>query len=379
LHLIDTTGPGGAETVFVQLADLMRGRGYKSVVVIRGPGWVKDELERRGITPLMLDAKGSFNIGFLLSLRAIIKRERVNLIHSHLLGSNIYAALAGLITRVPVIATYHGMVDVSPNERFKKIKHLAMKWGIDRYVTVSQRLMDNVLQQGLLNPKKTSVIYNGVDTDKYQRTESAKADNNVKHGATANSTAIKTQLGLPQDAILIGSLGNIRKAKAYDVLIKSAAKVLPARTDVHFVIAGDPKEPLMTELKTLINQLGIADHIHFLGFQQDCAAVLAQMDLFVLSSSSEGFSISTIEAMATGLPALVTRCGGPEEIITHGQTGYLVEVNNPQALADGLVDLLGHPALQQQLASAGQQHARDTFGINTMLKGYDELYSACTK
>lgn len=359
LHLIDTTGPGGAETVFVQLADLMRGRGYKSVVVIRGPGWVKDELERRGITPIIIDAKGSFNIGFLLSLRAIIKREGVGLIHSHLLGSNIYAALAGLMTRVPVIATYHGMVDVSPNERFKTIKHLAMKWGIDRYVTVSQRLLDNVLQQGLLNPNKTSIIYNGVDTDKYQRT---------------TSVLIKKQLELHDDAILIGSLGNIRTAKAYDVLIKAAAKVLPKHSNLHFVIAGDPKEPLMTELTNLINQLGIADHMHFLGFQQDCAAVLAQMDMFALSSSSEGFSISTIEAMATGLPALVTRCGGPEEIITHGQTGYLVAVNNPQALADGIIDLLNHPELQRSLARAGQQHARATFGLDAMLNGYDGLY-----
>ena len=359
LHLIDTTGPGGAETVFVQLADLMRKRGYQSVVVIRGPGWVKDELQRRGISPVILNAKGSFNMTFLLSLRALIKREKIGLIHSHLLGSNIYAAIAGLITRVPVIATYHGMVDVSPNERFKTIKHLAMKWGIDRYVTVSQRLLDNVLDQGLLNPKKTSVIYNGVDTKSYRRT---------------NSTDIKTQLGLPSDSILVGSLGNIRKAKAYDVLIKAASEVLPGRTNLHFVIAGDIKEPLITEHRALIEELGITEHIHFIGFQQDCAAVLAQMELFVLSSSSEGFSISTVEAMATGLPALVTRCGGPEEIMSHGETGYMVPPNDPSALADGLIDLLSHPDRRKSLAIAGQKHAKATFDIDSMLDGYAELY-----
>jgi len=144
LHLIDTTGPGGAETVFIQLADKMRDKGFDSIVVIPGPGWVCDELVRRGLKPYVIPAKGGFAFGFLYQLVKLIKKHRVKLIQSHLLGSNVYAAMAGLITGVPVVATYHGMVDVSPNERFRSLKNRVMHWGIKHYVAVSQQLMDSI-------------------------------------------------------------------------------------------------------------------------------------------------------------------------------------------------------------------------------------------
>lgn len=364
MHLIDTTGPGGAETVFVQLADLMRGLGYQSLVVIRGPGWVEDELRRRGLDPITVDAKGSFNVGFLQALRSLIRQHNVALIHSHLLGSNVYAALAGLISRTPVVATYHGMVDVSPDERFRFIKHQAMRWGISHYVAVSQSLMANIERQGLLNLKKTSVIYNGVDTANY--------------GVTAERS-IRTSLNLTDEAVLVGSLGNIRPAKAYDVLVKAAALIIKERSNVHFVIAGHQKASLMAELTELIEQLGVDKNIHFLGFQQDCAAFLAQMDVFLLSSKSEGFSISTIEAMATGLPVLVTRCGGPEEIVSHNENGWMVAPESPADITGGLETLLNDAALSERLAESGQQHAREFFGVGQMLQGYSDIYRRVIK
>ena len=168
LHLIDTTGPGGAEMVFIQLADKMRERGFKSIVVIQGPGWVHDELIRRGVEPYVMPAKGSFAFGFLYQLVRLIKKHRVGLIQSHLLGSNVYAAMAGLLTGVPVVATYHGMVDVSPDERFKLLKKKAMQWGIKHYVAVSQRLLENIREQKLLDINKASVIYNGVDLARFE-------------------------------------------------------------------------------------------------------------------------------------------------------------------------------------------------------------------
>jgi len=363
LHLIDTTGPGGAETVFIQLADLMRIQGYRSVVVIRGPGWVYDQLLERGIQPVVLDAKGSFNIKFLLSLVALIRKERVSLIHSHLLGSNVYAAIAGLLTRIPVVATYHGMVDVAANERFRRIKHTVMRWGIKHYVVVSNGLLSNIRDQGLLDPSRSSVVYNGIDTDKY---------------GLSGSSAIKEELNLPNDTVLVGSLGNIRPAKGYDLLIAAAAQVVQKVPKAHFIIAGDKKASLMNELEALVERLNIAEHIHFLGFRHDSAKMLSQMDMFLLSSSSEGFSISTVEAMATGLPVLVTRCGGPEEIITHNASGWMVPVGEPDALAEGLIELMSNKVMSSRIAKAGRMRAVDNFGLQQMIDGYDKIYRNLT-
>ena len=94
LHIIDTTGPGGAETVFIDLATRLPKDKYHSIVVIRGKGWVYEELCRRGVQPILLDAKGSFNWRYLLNLIKLIRSNRVDLIQSHLLGASVYCSMA---------------------------------------------------------------------------------------------------------------------------------------------------------------------------------------------------------------------------------------------------------------------------------------------
>ncbi len=364
LHLIDTTGPGGAETVFIQLADKMRELGNKSIVVIRGLGWVEDELNRRGVASIIIPAKGSFAFKFLRQLIAVIKQNKVDVIQSHLLGSNVYAAIAGLLTRTPVVATYHGMVDVNPNERFKWLKNTAMKWGISRYIAVSQRLLENIKQQNLLVPEKATVIYNGVDVERYSQHKTG---------------AILKQIGLDKNALLVGSLGNIRPAKAYEVLIEAGAKLIERYPQVQFIIAGDRKKSLMAQLQQQLQQLNIENYFHFIGFINNSAEFLAEMDLFVLSSSSEGFSISTIEAMATGLPVVVTRCGGPEEIVTADKNAVMVEVNNPEKLAEGISRVIDNPDFSQAIATNAKKHVEETFSLEKMLQNYNRVYNKVAK
>ena len=359
MHLIDTTGPGGAETVFIDLADKMRNFGYRSITVVRGKGWVYDELCKRDLKPIIVPAKGSFNVKFVWSLLKLVRVNRVALIQSHLLGSNVYAAIVGILSRVPVVATYHGMVDVSPNERFKRAKHWVMQHGISHYVTVSQRLAKNVQAQGLLDPAKSSTIYNGIDISRYEKMA---------------ARPLVDELGIAQDSVLVGSVGNVRAAKDYAMLVKAAAIVVERNAKVHFVIAGHKKAELMDELDTLILKLGLKSNVHFIGFCDDSAQFLAQMNVFALSSKSEGFSISTIEGMATGLPVLVTRCGGPEEIVSHGETGWMVEPQNESVFADALLMLLKDEPLRERLGETGKKAVAAKFDLAVMLLAYDSHY-----
>ncbi|MFM7853973.1 MAG: glycosyltransferase family 4 protein, partial [Flammeovirgaceae bacterium] len=110
-----------------------------------------------------------------------------------------------------------------------------------------------------------------------------------------------------------------------------------------------------------MKQLGIHKHVHFIGFQEDTPVFLKQMDCFCLSSISEGFSIATLEAMASDIPIVATKCGGPEEILSHEITGLLVPPANPEALAQGLLRLLENPALSQLLAQQAKKHLLNTF------------------
>ena len=143
---------------------------------------------------------------------------------------------------------------------------------------------------------------------------------------------------------------------------------------IRFVIAGQGKTGLQERLLRLRSQLGLEEVVEFLGFEEDPAAFLANLDIFLLTSTSEGFSIATIQAMASGLPVVVTQSGGPQEIVTHDENGWMVEAGSPDAIADALDLLAGDPELIARLAAQGQQHAIATFSLGAMLGAYQALY-----
>lgn len=360
LHAIDTTGPGGAETVFLDLAQYLTVNGYNNIAIIKGAGWVEDQLKRRGVSYYIVTPSSGFSIRYYAALYKIIKKHKVKLIQAHLLGSTLTYSLLSLVLRLPLVATLHGRVDVNPHEKFIALKNKIMQFGVNKLIAVSKDLAQYIAARGLFKQENIAIIYNGVDIKKYQKT-------------TAQD--IRNSLAIDPSAVLIGSVGNVRPAKAYKVLIAAAKKLIEHYPNVHFIIAGHKKADLMAELDAQLAQLQLTNKVHFIGFQQDSAAFLSQMDLFALSSSSEGFSIATLEAMATGLPVVATRCGGPEEILAHRETGLLVPVNDPDELAAALLELIQNEHLQQRLAQQGKQHVANTFAMETLLAQYRNIYA----
>ncbi len=361
LHVIDTTGPGGAETVFIELADRLRQRGHRSVVLIRGPGWVADELMRRKLEPIVIPAKGSFNLSLLAGIVSLIRRHDIDLIQSHLLGSNIYAALAGIISRRPVVATFHGVVDVAEDERFRRLKLAALDYGVSRFVTVSDDLAAAISSAGLLRRERCEVIYNGVDLDVYARGGQPEND-------------LKRRLGLEQNVRLAGCVGNLRSAKAYDVLVAALAEVADKVPDFHIAIAGQGSASAVAALTQLADRAGVAERLHITGFCDDVPGFLRALDLFLLPSRSEGFSIATVEALAAGLPVIATRCGGPEEILEDGSSGWLVATEDAGALAQKMTAVLNGQDLYAGLSREAIAAAAARYNIDTMVARYESLY-----
>lgn len=360
LHCIDTTGPGGAETVFIELASRLPDDKYRPVVLIRGKGWVYEELQRRGIRPVLMDAKGSFNVRFLRGLCGLIRREKIDLVQSHLLGSNVYCAIAGLLTRTPVVATFHGAVDIGDNERFKALKFAAINAGACSIVPVSDLLREDILGRTTLKKDKLQVIYNGIDTAVFQR---------------ERSDRLRQKFGWSADDVIIGSLGNIRPAKGYDILLRAAALLKDAQPAFRFVIAGQSNSKLYDELLSLRQELGLEERVHFIGFIDDAAEFLAGLDIFLSSSISEGLPLSAIQAMVSKLPVIATRCGGWQELIDHGENGWLVDTSNPEAIADAIRTLAPDGERCRQLAQNARDSAIRNFDIQVMLDAYQQTYA----
>lgn len=362
LHVIDTTGPGGAETVFVELAAGLDPSRYRSLALIRGPGWVQAALLRHGVATVLLDCKGSFNFRFLWQLLALIRRQRVDIIQAHLFGSGVYCGLAGLLTGKPVIATLHGAVDVAAGERFLAAKFSLLRFGTRKIVVVSRALATILASRWPLPVKHMAVIYNGIETTRF---------------GGHRSSRLRQQLKLPESAVLVGALGNIRPAKDYRSLLAAFARVAACNTEACLVIAGEGGSSLLAELEYQRTSLGLEGRVHFLGYMDDPAEYLRNLDIFVLSSSTEGFSIATIQAMASGVPVVATRCGGPQEIVTSDEYGVLVPVADADALATALMMLIDSPEKRQSLADTARGVARERFDISHMVSEYQTLYRQC--
>lgn len=351
LHVIDTTGPGGAETVFLQLIKHLNDTVYAHTVVIRGKGYVYEQLKEIGITPYIVDAKGSFNVKYLFALVKIIFKCRIHLIQSHLLGSNVYCSVAGKLTGRPVIATLHGLVDFD-NESYQRAKFGLINFGAKKIVFVSNHLKKLTEAVYKFKKKKTTTIYNGIDLTQY-------------HFSKFSSTSIP---------VIIGCVGNVRQPKGYDVLIRAVA--LLADIDLNVIVVGDNKNKLYSSLQILMSDLGVSDKLQFVGFSHDVDNLLKKFDIFVLPSTSEGFSISTIEAMASGIPVIATKSGGPEEIISQGVDGELVNVRSPESLADGIRKLISHPEICEKYVDAAKITVEKKFSISVVVNQYEKLYQS---
>ena len=362
LHVIDTTGPGGAETLFVELCKSLQEKGHRCYAVLRGDGWVYQQLKKAGIETYIHDCKGAFNVRFLFFLVRLLRQKNIDVVQSHLLGSNVYSALAGLMASVPVIATFHGSVDVSSNERWLSIKFAAVN-RCASIVCVSELLRENLIGRTSVDAEKITLIKNGIDCD---------------HFSPVNQGNLREQYCLPGDVFIVGALGNLRPAKDYPTAIRAMQLVVAQDPSVHLLIAGDTKHTLYTELSALVDELDLNRNVRFVGFCDRPSEFLAGIDLYMLASKTEGHPFSVIQAMASGKAVLATRCGVETMFLDDGGA-VLVDVGSAAQLAEKTLELKRSPWLREALGAAGRKNALKNYDFAVTVKRYIQLYEAAVK
>jgi glycosyltransferase involved in cell wall biosynthesis len=301
---------------------------------------------------------------FLRKICRLVKTEGVYLIHSHLDGMNFYACLAGLLTRRPVIATFHGMVgDWHSTSVKSRLKFAVIRKSATRVVAVSNYLKRELEQKWRFSSDHVIMIHNGVDFDAFD--------------TQPRRSSLRTELGVEPGTPLIGMVGNIRRPKGYQYFVEAARLVSDRMSECRFLIVGHGSGTLLNELTDQIEALGLTDRVILTGFRDDVAQILAQLDIFMLSSLSEGLSIATIEAMGLGKPVVVTDSGGPGEIVRDGETGYLVPPADSRALADRAMELLRNHSLAERMGQAARADVRLRFSLEQSIRSYERLYREC--
>lgn len=361
LHLMPTSGPGGAEKLLIEIVSSLNKERYHSVVGMLNTGWLTKKLEEIGVDIKVLRSGGSIDYVLLNDLVKIIRLQDIDIIHSHLLDMNLYAVLSSKLTNTPLICTEHGDIHHISKRSWKNIvKARTISALADMIVFVSQYTENYFQEYVKKSPNLRAVIYNGIDENIFE-----KADAEQKK-------VLRKKLHLNESALLIANVGNLYPVKGQKFLIQAFRIIKDSVSNSELLLIG--RGELERELKTEAEKLGIMDSVRFLGFREDVSDILKAIDIFVLSSLSEGLPIALIEAMSCGLSVVATDVGGVREVIQDGIDGFIVPPEDPFSLAERINLIIDNSSTMSTICENATKKVKSLFSKSVMIRRYEELY-----
>lgn len=310
------------------------------------------------------EIRGAQDLKCLWQVRALMRRFKPHIVHTHAAKAGTIGRLAAWSAGVPVVVhTFHGHVlrgYFSPRveQVFRAIERgLARR--TDHLVAVSPRVRDELLDMGIGTPETFSVIPLGFDLDGFAAAPTLRGE-------------LRRELGLRPDTPLVGIVARLVPIKAHEVFFEAAAELSRRVAGVHFVIVGDGER--RAELEHLAARVGVLPVSHFLGWRADLARIYADLDVVTLTSRNEGSPVALIEAMACARPVVATRVGGVPDVVEHGATGWLVDMDDVPALAAQVQAALGLEDAGAAIGRAGQARVRERYGADRLVHDIEGLY-----
>lgn len=365
LHVINTLSAGGAELHLLTLCRHLRQRGIEIVVAclreqIKGSRPLRSDFEQEGIKVVNLRGDSRYDGRFLIRLARLLKEEEPHILHTHLPRADISAALLYRLNNLsPVfICSVHG---IYRDRWFGRLLAPLMRCAYqeaDGVIAISYAVKNWLAQDFQIPIEKVTVIHYGIEPEQFAY---PKMD-------------LKTTWGL-KGQVVIGSVGRLEAGKGFDCLIQSMLIVRKHIPNAHLLIAGHDPWGYGKILKALIDKLELKGQVRFVGFHSDIPSFLHALDIFAFASRSEGFGQVIIEAMAAGKPVVASKIPPLTEIVVDGETGLLVEPDNPGAFADAIIRLMNHPDAARQRGEAGAQRVRKDFSAYAMAERTLDLYN----
>jgi len=325
-------------------------------------------LERLQVVPALgREIRGLQDLAAFVRLVRLMRQVRPHVVHTHTAKAGTLGRLAARLTGVPVVVhTYHGHVFRGYFSPVATRLFLAVeRWlarRTDRLLTVSQTVRRELLELGVGTPDRLTVVPLGLDLEPFLTVD------------PSGGNGLRRELGVEPGTPLVGIVARLVPIKAHEVFFAAAAMVSARRPETRFVVVGDGARRV--ELETMVERLGLARSVRFLGWRGDLPAIYRDVDVVVLTSRNEGSPVSLIEAMAAGRPVVATRVGGVPDLVEHGVNGYLVEPDQPSLVADAVLALLDEPERREALGRAGRKRVYPAFGAERLLRDIDTLYAA---
>ena len=357
LHLTYHMGIGGTEQVIFQLVKNADESLFEnSIVCLEGEvGPIGQQLKESGTQFHILNRKPGFDLNLIKSVRKIIKTENTNIVHCHQYTPYVYGVLASLLTRCRVVFTEHGRFHPDRYSWKRRIINPLLGTATSSITAISTATKEALANFEWFRRSSITVIYNGIK-------------------ATPPPTEHRNQneLDLTDQNIVFGTITRFDTIKNLPMMINAFAQVFKNNPQARLLLVGDGDErPAMEDL---VRKLDIKDAVIFTGFQTDTKKFMSLIDVYVLSSFSEGTSMTLLEAMSFSTCCIVTAVGGNVEIIKDQLNGFVVESDDTQQLADTMQRLTDDKKARHQMGIEAKNTFDQKFDLNLMIQKYKELY-----
>ena len=359
-YVVNNLHPGGTERLVVEMSLIFAREFDLQVFCLDEPGLWADRLRERGIPVYGLWRQPGLDITISVKLAQYFRRQRTQIVHAHQCTPWFYVALARLLYPTPrLLLEEHGRF-FPEVENWKRIwfNRWIIKPLTHRVVAVSKDIRERLRRYEGLQHQAITVVYNGVTPEPLLD--------------AATRAALRYEWGFTAENFVIGTVGRFDPIKNLPLLVNGLARAKVEAPKIQGLLVGDGPEFGATQ--DLIKQLYLVDRVRLTGFRDDARKLVQCMDLFVLSSFSEGTSMALLEAMAAGVPVVVTAVGGNPEVVTEGQTGWVIPSGSVDALTTAMLEAINHPEKRRAFAFAGQQRFEERFTFGRMIEAYRQIY-----
>lgn len=361
VHVVENLDRGGLERTVVDLIASQRDAGHECrVICLFKLGLLARELLASGVRVDACGKRPGLDLRALRRARALIRQSPDAVIHTHNAMAHYYAVLASLGLPVKCrINTRHGMGGRTRSGRQEWLYRQSLR-GTDYAVAVCEAARQRFAADGMHPRRALLSVPNGIRLERFRP-----ADDVARQSLVA-------ELGLPTGSRIIGTVGRLQPVKDHALLLRAFAKVRVQVPEAALVIVGDG--PLRAALEAQAEQAGLSDAVRFMGDRHDVPRLLTGMEVFALTSTSEGYSVALLEACASSLPIVATDVGGNREIVRHGINGRLVPSGDTAAIATALIALLRGGEQAAAMGRAGYAWAQAEASFRTMAERYHGLY-----
>jgi len=361
LHINTEKTWRGGESQVLYLMQGLKSAGHRTTVAAAPGSALAQRSAEAGIELFQVKMAGDLDVGAASRIARFARDGRFDILHAHTARAHAIGILARILG-APCKLVVARRLDFPVSKHFiSRLKYRTRL--VDQYLAIGEAVRSVLLQAGV-PARRIRVIHSAIDPDRFEEARRRRALGVRLH---------RRELGLPEDVPLVGNVAALAGHKAQRDLVEAMALLLREVPSAHLAIAGEGEE--RSRLEAQIRNLGLGDRIHLLGFRRDVPDLLASFDLFAMSSVLEGLGTSVLDAFAVGVPVVATRAGGLPEMVFHEETGLLVPVGDPPALARAMARLLGDSEGADRLAAAGRRLVESTFTVRTMVERTRSAYS----